>query len=273
LFTCDTAAKTADSRRHGSILAAVLFALMIVDHFDRRIVVSLLPQSKGACAVQIPNCGLVSFVSIAVAPGAVPLSILADRCGHLKRSRCYHVLRCGLGISSAKVRRHRSTRGNVLAVDSGYTGRRHCQLFERKYMRKRSVVVLIAAALSAGVAIAQTAPAPPPARTVKAIQPGLLEVVGPDVNDIYGAGIQKITATPGKGARSIRVHSPFGDSYFGWPNDVKPVAFTIETAKNGGVTISAPGYTEANKADYKAAINAVVPLAIDKGKAQRKLRR
>ena len=48
------------------------------------------------------------------------------------------------------------------------------------------------------------------------------------------------------------------------------MAFTIETAKNGGVTISAPGFTEANKADYKAAIEAVVPIAMKKAKAQKK---
>ena len=153
-------------------------------------------------------------------------------------------------------------------------GRRHCQLFlEGKYMRKPSVIVLIAAALGAGVAIAQTAPSALSERTVKEVQPGLLEVTGPYTNDIYGASIEKITATPGKGGRSIAVHSPFGDSYFGWPKDVKPVAFTIETAKNGGVTISAPGLTDANKADYKAAIEAVVPMAITKAQAQRKLRR
>ena len=140
-------------------------------------------------------------------------------------------------------------------------------------MRKLSAIVLIAAALGAGVAIAQTAPATPSTRTVKAVQPGLLEITGPHANDIYGAGIQKITATPGKGGRSIAVQSPFGNVYFDWPKDVKPVAFTIETAKNGGVTVSAPGFTDANKADYKAAIEAVVPMAITKAEAQRKLRR
>jgi hypothetical protein len=117
---------------------------------------------------------------------------------------------------------------------------------------------------------AQNAPDAPPARTVTAVQPGLLEVTGPHVNDVYGAGIQKIIATPGKGGKSISVYSPWGHIYFDWPKDVKPVAFTIETAKNGGVTISAPGFTEANKDDYRAAIEAVVPIAIKKGKAQKK---
>jgi hypothetical protein len=132
-------------------------------------------------------------------------------------------------------------------------------------MRKLSAIVLIAAALGAGVTNAQTTPAAPPARTVRAVQPGLLEVMGPRVNEIYGAGIQKISATAG----AIAVQSPWGNISFGWPKDVKPVAFTIETAKNGGATISAPGFTEANKADYRAAIEAVVPMAIAKAQAQK----
>lgn len=135
-------------------------------------------------------------------------------------------------------------------------------------MRKLSVIVL-AAALSAGVTNAQTAPTASPERKVTAVQPGLLEVTGPHVNDIYGSGIQKITATPGKGTKSIAVHSPWGNIYFDWPKDVKPVAFEIETAKKGGVTISAPGFTEANKADYKASIEAVVVMAMAKAQAQK----
>jgi hypothetical protein len=65
------------------------------------------------------------------------------------------------------------------------------------------------------------------------------------------------------------VQSPWGYIYFDWPKDVKPVAFTIETGKSGGATISAPGFTEANKADYKAAVEAVVPMAIGKAQAQK----
>ena len=110
-------------------------------------------------------------------------------------------------------------------------------------MRKLSAAVLIAAALGVGFTNAQNVPAP----SVKAVQPGLIEVTGPYVNDLYGAGVQKLTATPGKGGKSIEVHSPWGNIYFDWPKDVKPVAFTIETAKAGGVQISAPGFTESSK--------------------------
>ena len=138
-------------------------------------------------------------------------------------------------------------------------------------MRKPHLALLAAAVVS-GTAFAQT-PAPasaqapasmaPAAGTVKAVQPGLFEVAGPRVNEVIAAGIEKITAAPGKGRRSIAVQSPWGDSFYGWPKNVKPVAFTIEVGKPaGGATISAPGFKEANKADYKAAIEAIVRKAI-----------
>ena len=130
-------------------------------------------------------------------------------------------------------------------------------------MRKLHLVFL-AAAVATGSALAQTPVATAPATgTVKAVQPGLFEVAGPRVNEAVAAGVQKITATTGKGWRSITVQSPWGYSYFGWPKNLKPVSFTIETGKPaGGATISAPGFKDANKADYKAAIEAIVPHAI-----------
>ena len=95
------------------------------------------------------------------------------------------------------------------------------------------------------------------------MQPGLFEVAGPRVNEAVAAGVQKITATTGKGWRAIVVQSPWGYSYFGWPKNLKPVPFTIETGKPaGGATISAPGFTDANKADYRAAIDGVVRHAV-----------
>ena len=129
-------------------------------------------------------------------------------------------------------------------------------------MRTLHLALLIAAAVVAGPTLAQG--------TVKAIQPGLFEVAGPRVNEVMAAGIQTITATPGKGGRSIHVHSPWGDSFFGWPKNVKPVPFTIDVGKpKGGATISAPGFTDANKADYKAAIDSILPFAIHSTKASR----
>lgn len=134
------------------------------------------------------------------------------------------------------------------------------------------LVIAAVGAVLAAPAVAQQAATGTPAATVKAVQPGLLEVTGGRVNEAVAAGIQKISAKPGTGARSIEVKSPWGNIYFGWPKDVKQVAFTIEAGKKGGATISAPGFTEANKADYKAAVDAVVPMAISKAQAQKETR-
>lgn len=141
-------------------------------------------------------------------------------------------------------------------------------------MRKSHLALLVTALIAAPVFAQSSAPAPaaapapavvktPAGGTIKAVQPGLFEVAGPRVNEVMNAGIQRISATPGKGLRSIQVHSPWGESYFGWPKNVKPVPFTITTGQPAGsATISAPGFTKENAADYKAAIEAVVPFAI-----------
>ena len=130
-------------------------------------------------------------------------------------------------------------------------------------------MVMLTGAALAVPAVAQQAATGSPTPAVKAVQPGLLEVTGPRVNEAVAAGIQHIKATPGKGAKSIEVRSPWGNIYFAWPKDVKQVAFTIETGKGGGATISAPGFTEANKADYKAAVDAVVAKSIKDAQAQK----
>ena len=135
-------------------------------------------------------------------------------------------------------------------------------------MRKLSAVILISAALGAGMIHAQTAPAGVTTRSVKAIQPGLFEVAGPRVNEALAAGLTKIVADPGKGGKSIYVESPWGPIYTDWPKDVKPVAFTIEL-KGTAAEISAPGFNDGNKGDYKAALDAVIPMAISKAQAQK----
>ena len=130
-------------------------------------------------------------------------------------------------------------------------------------MQRLAAVLIAIVALGVTTANAQTAAPPATTGTIKAVQPGLFEVAGPRVNDVISAGITKISATPGKGLRSIQVSSPWGDSYHGWPATMKQLPFTITVGKGGTAMISAPGFTEANKADYKAAIDAVVPFAIN----------
>jgi hypothetical protein len=111
-------------------------------------------------------------------------------------------------------------------------------------------------------------PAPGAPAKVTAVQPGLLEVTGGRVKDAVGAGIQKITAKAATGNRAVQVYSPWGHIYSGWPEGVKPVDFTIENM-SGRAMINAPGFTEANKSDYKAAVDAVVTMAIEKASAQK----
>jgi len=127
-------------------------------------------------------------------------------------------------------------------------------------------VVALALLFATSHAFAQTAaPAskPAPAGTVKAVQPGLFEVAGPRVNDVISAGITSITATPGKGVRSIHVRSPWGDSFFAWPKNLPQVAFTVTAGKPAGsATISAPGFTAAKRDDYRKTIEAIAARAI-----------
>lgn len=113
-------------------------------------------------------------------------------------------------------------------------------------------------------------PAPSAPAKVTAVQPGLLEVTGGRVGDAVAAGIQKITAKASNDRRAVQIYSPWGHIYSGWPDGVKHVAFTIDTVKGGAAArISAPGFTEANKDEYKAAVDAVVTMAIDKASAQK----
>lgn len=133
-------------------------------------------------------------------------------------------------------------------------------------MRNVTATLLALAAIWAEASFAQTtAPGPGAATTsVKAVQPGLFEVAGPRVNEVVAAGITKITATPGKGWRSIAVESPWGASYFPWPKGIPAVPFTITTTGGaaGTATINAPGFNKAKQDDYKAAIEKIVPFAI-----------
>ncbi len=64
---------------------AILFALMVVDYLDRQVVVSMFPHLKDQWNLSDSELGgLVSIVSLAVAIGAVPLSLVADRWGRVK---------------------------------------------------------------------------------------------------------------------------------------------------------------------------------------------
>src|SRR5262252_6245545 len=72
-------------RRYAWSVFGILFALMVVDYVDRQVVVSMFPHLKAAWGLSDGQLGgLVSVVSITVALGTVPLSLLADRWSRVK---------------------------------------------------------------------------------------------------------------------------------------------------------------------------------------------
>ena len=72
-------------RRYAWSVFAILFALMVVDYVDRQVVVSMFSHLKAQWDLSDSQLGgLVSVVSITVALGAVPLSLLADRWSRVK---------------------------------------------------------------------------------------------------------------------------------------------------------------------------------------------
>ncbi len=72
-------------RRYAWTVFAILFALMVVDYVDRQVIVSMFSHLKSEWGLSDGQLGaLVSIVSVTVAAGAVPLSLLADRWSRVK---------------------------------------------------------------------------------------------------------------------------------------------------------------------------------------------
>ena len=73
------------SKRYAWFVFAMTFALMLFDYIDRQIVVSMFPHLKAEWDLSDKQLGaLVSVVSITVALGTVPLSLIADRWSRVK---------------------------------------------------------------------------------------------------------------------------------------------------------------------------------------------
>ena len=84
-FEIDPAASRAMPRGRAWLVFGVVFALMIVDYVDRQVIVSMFPHLKAQWGLSDARLGaLVSIVSITVAIGAIPLSLLADRWSRVK---------------------------------------------------------------------------------------------------------------------------------------------------------------------------------------------
>jgi predicted MFS family arabinose efflux permease len=72
-------------RRYAWWIFTILVGLMVVDYVDRQVVVSMFPHLKVEWGLTDTQLGsLVSIVSIVVALGTVPLSLLADRWSRVK---------------------------------------------------------------------------------------------------------------------------------------------------------------------------------------------
>ena len=83
--TFDPADHRPAPRRYAWSVFAILFALMVVDYVDRQVIVSMFSHLKAQWDLSDQQLGgLVSIVSVTVALGAVPLSLLADRWSRVK---------------------------------------------------------------------------------------------------------------------------------------------------------------------------------------------
>ena len=72
-------------RRYAWWIFTVMVSLMIVDYVDRQVIVSMFPHLKAEWNLTDSQLGsLASIVSITVALGTVPLSLLADRWSRVK---------------------------------------------------------------------------------------------------------------------------------------------------------------------------------------------
>jgi len=72
-------------RRVAWLVFALMAALMVFDHVDRQIVASMFPFLRQHWLLDDAQLGaLVSIVPVIVAVGTIPLSLLADRMGHVR---------------------------------------------------------------------------------------------------------------------------------------------------------------------------------------------
>jgi hypothetical protein len=126
-------------------------------------------------------------------------------------------------------------------------------------MNALRLLAFLVATLAAGAAGAQKSPAP---ADEAPLQPGLVALVAPRDAELRAAGVTQIIARTGKARRDIQVLTDYGPSYLGWPKNVAPVTFEIYFNTNAPTTAFAHEYSEANKAKFQAALDAIAPLAV-----------
>jgi hypothetical protein len=136
-------------------------------------------------------------------------------------------------------------------------------------MKLQSILIATAAAAFLAPAWAQQPAATPPATKAEATFAALSPIVAPRTAELSAAGVQKVVARTGKGKRDVQVLTRWGPSYLAWPKGVTPVSFEIYVEAPNAFDVIADGYTEANKALYAAAFDAVLPLAVRSANALR----
>ena len=111
----DPASERPAPRRYAWTVFAILCALMVFDYVDRQVVVSMFPHLKAEWSLSDGQLGaLVSVVSLTVALGTIPLSLLADRWSRVKS-----IFLMALVWSSATIAcAYASSYGHLLAARS-----------------------------------------------------------------------------------------------------------------------------------------------------------
>lgn len=138
-------------------------------------------------------------------------------------------------------------------------------------MRMQPILIVVAAAAFAAPAWAQqTAAAGGSAQTqAEMAWAALSPLVGPHTAALSAAGVTDVIARTGKNKRDIEVLTKWGPAYFAWPKGVTPVTFAIYVEAPRKFDVTADGFTEANKALYAAAFDAVLPQAVSSANAVR----
>ncbi|MCL4760966.1 MAG: hypothetical protein KJ018_04125 [Burkholderiales bacterium] len=129
----------------------------------------------------------------------------------------------------------------------------------RWVMAAALVAAFVAWPAAAQVPAAPRAASPPGGTPVQPALGALAAARGPE---LAAEGVQRINARTGMKRRDLQVTTRWGPVYFAWPKNAKPVTFELEVGNAGTVTVRAAGYGDANKGDYAAAFDAVIPEAI-----------
>lgn len=129
-------------------------------------------------------------------------------------------------------------------------------------MSKRSILLAALAAALAAPALAQQPAGGPATAGEWTLQPALVKHVAPRGPELAAAGIKSIAARTGRQRRDIQVVTAFGPGYFAWPKGATPAIFEIEVEAANNVEVWTTGYTPADEARYRAAIDAVIPEAV-----------